>query len=199
MSEHTDEVTGEIMSVENKMALVEKAKLDGAIATAKAYPRNMQACLKECEDLITADLNIAEKAYYYLPPRKNKKGGMSDPIVGPSIRIAELFASTVGNLAIGVGFAEVDKAEQRVNVRAFIHDLEKNVRIEEEYSTRILWAGADAEKNALDRARAYAVRNATTRPSPKRRSIATGSPLRSRAITSTLDCGSGSQPRAAAK
>lgn len=162
--EVVNEVTGEIVLAEpTGMALVERAKLDGAIATAKQWPRNREAVRAEVGAIIVSDLRIAEKAFYCLPPRKKKDGTLGDPITGASVRMAEEILATYGNLNAGVGFAEVDKRAKRVTVRAFVHDMEKNTKVEEEYSVRILWPGDDGEKNALDRARSFAIRNAVFR------------------------------------
>ncbi len=158
-----DDVTGEI--VENALALVEKAKLDGAVAWAKNNPRDSFKEIRErCWETMVDDPEILENSYYETPGRKKKGSNeVAEPFIGPNIRLAEIWAGEVGNTALGIGFAEVNRGDQRVNVRAFAHDLEKNTRIEEEYSTRILWGGADGEKNALDRARSFAFRNCVNR------------------------------------
>lgn len=160
----TDEVTGELVEG-NTLALVEKAKLDGAVAWAKNNPRKPFKTIRErCWETIADDQEILENSYYEIPGRKNKKTGqVSAPYVGPNIRLAEIWGGEVGNAALGIGFAEVNRGERMVTVRAFCHDLEKNTRIEEEYSTRILWQTDDGVKNALDRARSYAFRNCITR------------------------------------
>lgn len=153
-----------VASGPTNMALVEAAKLDGAVAWAFAHPRKMLKVIDECRELVLSDLKFAENSFYFIPGRQNRKTGTtSEPFTGPNIRLAELFMSTVANVAVGVGFSEIDRANKVVRVRAFIQDLEKNTRVEEEYTSRILFGGADGEKNALDRARAYAIRNAVVR------------------------------------
>lgn len=96
-----------------------KAEIDQQIATAHAYPRSVSRVVKNVLSLVTISPAAAEECGYALP--RGKK-----PILGPSIRLAEIVASQWGNCRIGARVVHVDRFEKYVEAEGVFHDLETN-------------------------------------------------------------------------
>jgi len=96
-----------------------KAEIDQQIATAKAYPRLVSRVTQNILSLVTIDEQSAEECSYALP-----RGGK--PIVGPSIRLAEIVAGQWGNCRVGARVVHIDRIEKFVEAEGIFHDLETN-------------------------------------------------------------------------
>ena len=106
---------------QNQMIAAEKAMLDINIVTAKAYPRKVTECLEQAEALALRDKESAEKCWYTLPPF----GGKGDPVIGPSIRLAEIIAPMWKNMRYGARPMEIE--ERSVTAQGYCYDMENNV------------------------------------------------------------------------
>lgn len=105
-----------------------RTEIDLQIATARKYPRNVQASIAEARSMATLDAETAAACYYSLPrKRKNEDGSFGEVrIEGPSIRLAEIVASAWGNILWGAQPVAIDK--DSVTVMGFAMDMQKNVR-----------------------------------------------------------------------
>tara|TARA_R110001599_G_scaffold184514_1_gene377981 strand:- start:5160 stop:6086 length:927 start_codon:yes stop_codon:yes gene_type:complete len=84
---------------------------------AKANPRNIKNILDEIETLSTLSEDVAFSCFYVII-------GEDKPIVGISVRLAELIASSWGNIHSGARI--MSKNQKEVTVQGFVHDFEKN-------------------------------------------------------------------------
>src|SRR5574343_491312 len=101
------------------------AELDVQVTTAKAYPRDVAQCIKDMKSYVEAlGPETAEDLFYVLPA---PKGGDGIPIEGPSVRMAEICASTWGNMRLQAHIVET--GERTVVAEAVCWDLEKNTAI----------------------------------------------------------------------
>lgn len=118
--------------IESREAVGElaRAEVDVQISTAKRWPRNLTDAKREALELATLDEATASTMFYVLP-RSGKK------IEGPSIRLAEVIASSWGNLRYGARIIEVDKKNGFVTAQGFAHDLQKNTAATDEIRRRI--------------------------------------------------------------
>jgi hypothetical protein len=96
-----------------------RAEIDGQIATAKQYPRSIQRVTGNILSLATLDVQAAEECMYALP-----RGGK--PVVGPSIRLAEIVAGQWGNCRVGARVVDTNRDEKYVEAEGVFHDLETN-------------------------------------------------------------------------
>lgn len=99
------------------------------VSTAKRYPRDVQVSLQKARQLATLDEETAEECHYSFP-RAGKN------IEGPSVRLAEIVASTWGNLRVGSRVIEI--GEREVVVEGACIDLENNVAVAKEVRRKIL-------------------------------------------------------------
>lgn len=123
-----DEQLTPVIDVGEAISAVEKSHLDVAIATAKKYPRNVTRCKHDAIAIATMDTETSESCFY-----KYERGGKV--ITGPSIRCAEIVASSWGNLKYGSRVLGHDG--KTVKAQAICHDLEKNVQTVIEVDRRI--------------------------------------------------------------
>jgi len=107
---------------------MERANLDVAIATARAYPREVSRSLARAKSLACASPEIAGGMTYALK-RGNKV------IKGASVRLAEVMATSWGNIRYGATI--IQEAEKVVVARGLAHDLETNVAASVEVRRRI--------------------------------------------------------------
>ena len=104
------------------------AEVDQQITTAKRYPRVLSKVRDKVFELATIDKETAEKCWYALP-RDGKV------IQGPSVRLAEIVASSYGNLRVGTRIVGID--DKHVTCQAVCYDLENNVAVQTEVKRRI--------------------------------------------------------------
>jgi hypothetical protein len=108
---------------------ITSAEIETQIATARAYPRDIEAACKRTCDLACLDEDTAQACWYRL--ERGEK-----PIEGPSVRLAEIAVSQWGNLRTGARItAETD---QHVIAQGVFHDLETNVAITVEVKRSIV-------------------------------------------------------------
>lgn len=114
---------------ESAISLITKAEIDMQIATAHAFPRSITKFIKDVMSLATVTPEIAESCVYALP-RGDKT------VEGPSVRLAEIVASSYGNLRTGARVIYNDG--KHVTAQGITHDLEKNIMHTEEVKRSIL-------------------------------------------------------------
>lgn len=110
------------------LSVLERAQLDVQISTAKAYPRSIKAFCREARDMALLDQETAASCFYAIPRDKKQ-------IEGPSIRLAEIVASSWGNMKFGTRIIGDDG--RFVTAQAVCHDLEKNTAVSCEVRRRI--------------------------------------------------------------
>jgi hypothetical protein len=145
-----------------------RAEIDGAIATARAYPRSVAAFLREVTALVTNDEETAEACHYALP--RKDKDGKKVLIEGPSARFAEMIQYAWGN-SRGGGRVVSDEGNF-VTAQGTFHDLEKNVQVVMEVRRRITTStgkrfGDDMIGVTGNAAASIAHRNAVLKAIPK--------------------------------
>lgn len=104
----------------NNLATIDRAEIDMQIATAKQYPRSVSACLDNARALIKMDKESASQAFYLLDFYDKSK-----PVIGPSIRMAEILAGCWKNIRYGSRPLEV--TDTTVVAQGYCYDLENNV------------------------------------------------------------------------
>lgn len=148
------------------MEALARAEIDIQVATAKRHPRSFERFLRQAQSMISVSPQVAETCRYVLPARK----GSNERISGPSVRMAEIAASSWGNLRI-VGRIVAEEAEQVV-AQGVCHDLESNVAYAVEVRRRITTRtgqrySSDMINTTANAAIAIATRNATLKVIPK--------------------------------
>jgi hypothetical protein len=111
-----------------------RAEIDGQIATAKQYPRSITRVTGNILSLATLDVQAAEECMYALP-----RGGK--PVVGPSIRLAEIVAGQWGNCRVGARVVDVNRGEKYIEAEGVFHDLETNTASKATVRRRIVDRG----------------------------------------------------------
>jgi hypothetical protein len=152
----------------NALPALLRAEIDGAIATAKSYPRSTAEFLREVTALVTLDEETAEACHYALP--RKDKDGKKILIEGPSARFAELIQYSWGNNR-GGGRVISDEGNF-VTAQGTFHDLEKNIQVVMEVKRRITNAagkrfGDDMIGVTGNAAASIAHRNAVLKAIPK--------------------------------
>ena len=120
----------EVMQVSNaeSLAALTRSEIDVQIATAKQYPRNLAKVLNNIETLATMDEEIAGSCFYTL----RRQGKV---IEGPSVRMAEIIASSWGNLRVQARIIGNDG--KMITAQGVCHDLESNYATSTEVKRRI--------------------------------------------------------------
>jgi hypothetical protein len=127
---HEEEPKVEVMVADTtSLSLITKAEIDVQIATAKAFPRSLTQFQRKVMSMATLNEDIAESCTYSLP-----RAGKS--ITGPSVRFAEIVASSYGNLRTGARVVFTD--DKKVVAQGIVHDLEGNIYHAEEVERSIL-------------------------------------------------------------
>jgi hypothetical protein len=72
------------------MTAISRAELDPQITTAHAYPRSLRKFVKECMEMATRNVRVAEECFCAL-----LRDGKT--VEGPSARLAEIVTSAWGN------------------------------------------------------------------------------------------------------
>lgn len=98
------------------------------IEVAKQFPRDLASCKRRATEMATADQGTAAGCFYSIP-----RGGSN--IEGPSVRLAEIIASTWGNIRAGARVIDTD--ETHVIAEGAVWDLESNVAVSLEVRRKI--------------------------------------------------------------
>ena len=130
MQTQQEEQKVEILQVSNVESLgaLNRSEIDAQIATAKQYPRNLAQVLNNIETLATLDEETAGECFYIL-----RRGGK--PIEGPSVRMAEIIASSWGNIRVQARIIANDG--KMITAQGVCHDLESNYAVSAEVKRRI--------------------------------------------------------------
>lgn len=112
-----------------------RGEIDVQIATAHRFPRSLTKVVQEATSLITSDTEVAASCFYTLPRMRKDRDGKSVPITGPSVRLAEIIASSWGNLRVQA--RPIDDNGTAVTSQGIAWDLEKNYAISVETRRRI--------------------------------------------------------------
>ena len=125
----------EIINVSQSTMLeaLNRSEVDMQIATAKAYPRDVQAALSKIETLAKMDKETAIDCFYVL--RRNGSNGNQTVIEGLSVRMAEIIAGCWGNLRVQARIIGNDG--RTITAQAVCHDLESNFAVSVEVKRRI--------------------------------------------------------------
>lgn len=113
---------------------INRAEVDVQIATAKQYPRDINAVLNKIATYATMDRETAEDCFYQLK-RKDAKGNDS-LIEGLSVRMAEIIAGSWGNIRVQTRIIGNDG--RMITAQAICHDLETNFAVSKEVKRSIL-------------------------------------------------------------
>lgn len=153
--------------------VIARAEIDVMISTAKAYPRDVKRSIEYAEQLATMDEETAASCFYCLP-RKDKEGNRKE-IRGPSVRLAEIIASSWGNLHASTRIVENDG--RNITTEGVAWDLQANVKISMQNKVSIIFgekngkggyqANADMQTLLTNASSAKALRNAIFKVVPK--------------------------------
>lgn len=112
-----------------------REEVDIQIATARRFPRSLKSFLQKTMTMATLDEETAASCFYTLRRKDPKSPGGIKLIEGPTIRLAEIAASSWGN----VRFSGRIAAEEQDFIIAVgtVHDLETNVATSIEVRKRI--------------------------------------------------------------
>jgi hypothetical protein len=121
----------EVTAVEvNAIEVMERATVDVQIATAHKYPRDINKFIEQAKKMVAVDEETAASCIYRRPVGREDGSEGQKFVEGESIRLAEIVASTFGNLRIGVIISEM--TPRYVKAMGFAHDLETNVAVRAE-------------------------------------------------------------------
>lgn len=125
----------EIMVVQqaDMLSALNRSEVDIQIATAKQYPRDLQATLNKIATYATMDKETAEECFYVL--RRRGASGQDSVIEGLSVRMAEIIAGAWGNLRVATRIIGNDG--KMITAQAVCHDLETNLAVSKEVKRRI--------------------------------------------------------------
>ena len=127
----------EVIRIEKAEMLqaVNRAEVDIQISTAKQYPRDLPQVLNRIATYAMMDRETAEDCFYVL--RRQGRDGSASVIEGLSVRMAEIIASSWGNLRIQTRIVGNDG--RMITAQAMCHDLETNVAVCKEVSRSIAY------------------------------------------------------------
>lgn len=115
------------------LSALNRSEVDIQIATAKQYPRNLDAVLNKIKTYASNDQETAEDCFYVL--RRRGAGGQESVIEGLSVRMAEIIAGAWGNLRVATRIIGNDG--KMITAQAVCHDLETNLAVSKEVKRRI--------------------------------------------------------------
>jgi hypothetical protein len=114
------EILDQTMPVAAPLAVgLMRAEIDTQIETAKRFPRSIQRATGAILTLATMDEETAAECNFALP-----RGGK--PILGPSIRLAEIIQQCWGNCRVSARVVNVNTDEKWIEAEGIYHDLETN-------------------------------------------------------------------------
>lgn len=147
------------------LAAINRSEVDMQIATAKQYPRDIQAALNRIQTLATLDEETAGDCFYTL-----RRGNGGQVIEGLSVRFAEIIAGAWGNLRAQARIIGNDG--RTITAQGVCHDLETNFAVSVEVKRRITDKNGktyneDMQVMTGNAACAIAFRNAVLKVVPK--------------------------------
>lgn len=149
------------------LAAINSSEIDSQVATAHKFPRDVEQALRKIEQLASVDEETAADCFYVL--KRNGSAGETT-IEGLSIRMAEIIASSWGNLRVQARIISNDG--KHIVAQGVCHDLESNYAVSKEVRRRI--TGRDGRTFSEDMqtvtgnaACAIAMRNAVLAVVPK--------------------------------
>ena len=150
------------------LSALNRSEIDQQVATAKQYPRDLQAVLNQIQTYATMDSDTAAECFYVL--HRNAGNGATQTIEGLSVRMAEIIAGAWGNLRVATRIIGNDG--KTITAQAVCHDLETNVAICTEVKRSILnkygkTFTQDMQVVTGNAAAAIAFRNAVLKVIPK--------------------------------
>lgn len=113
---------------------INRAEVDIQIATAKQYPRDVNAVLNKIATYATMDRETAEDCFYSL--KRKDSNGENAIIEGLSVRMAEIIAGAWGNLRVQTRIIGNDG--RMITAQAICHDLETNFAVSKEVKRSIM-------------------------------------------------------------
>lgn len=160
---NNEEHEHEARVVETQIDPQTRSEVSMQIDAAHRYPRSVTKCIREATSLATMTPEIAESCIYSIP----RDGKM---ITGPSVRLAEMIATSWTNLHIGSRIARIDPRE--IHAQSVVWDLERNVRITVEVPRSIVTRNGKRFGDSMIQttgaaAISIALRNAVFRVIPK--------------------------------
>jgi len=156
-----------ILNPAEALQALNRAEIDIQVATAKQYPRDLQRVLSSIKQFAMIDEETAEECFYAL---KRGYGDDASLIEGLSVRLAEIFASSWGNLRVQTNIIGNDG--RTITARGICHDLETNVAVSVEVKRSITTKNGTTFSNDMqvvtgNAASAIAFRNAVFKVIPK--------------------------------
>jgi hypothetical protein len=118
------------------LAPIIRAEMDAAILMARQYPRSITQFLDRAMSFATLNYETARQCCYAVP-----RGGKT--VKGPSVRLAEIVASTFGNIRVDARI--IEERERYVVAQAVAQDLEINNTWRSEVR-RSIWSNGNPEK-----------------------------------------------------
>ncbi len=166
MEDQTEFTSDEVSLVRpevNALEAISRSEVAMQLDSAHRWPRTPTKFLRDATSLATYNTEIAEACMYSIP-----RGGKM--IEGPSVRLAEICASSWGNLHVGARV--IDETASTVVAQAVVWDLERNVRITVEAQRGILTSKGKRYDDDMVRvtgmaAISIALRNAVFRVIPR--------------------------------
>jgi hypothetical protein len=124
---------------------------------SKSNPRNIKSILEEIQTLSTINEDVAFSCFYVIISDKK-------PIIGISVRLAELIASSWSNIHSGSRI--ISKNDKEVTVQGFVHDFEKNSIFTVEVQRSIFGMSSEQSIQSTNAASSIAFRNAIFKAIP---------------------------------
>lgn len=160
----------DIVSVSSSASLeaINRSEVDIQIATAHRFPRNIEDCKQQIVSLACMDDDVAYNCFYHL--ERTDKSGQKVIIEGPSVRLAEIIATSWRNLRVAARIIGNDG--KTITAQGVCHDLETNVAISVENKRSIVTSkgytySEDMQVVVGNAAAAIALRNAVCKVVPQ--------------------------------
>lgn len=132
-------IMNEVITVEQPtmLAALNQSEIDVQIATAHRFPRDIEKAKSRMLQLATMDKDVAYSCMYHLERNGKDEHGQSVKTVieGLSVRMAEIVASSWGNLRIQSRIIGNDG--KMITAQGICHDLESNLAISVEVKRSI--------------------------------------------------------------
>lgn len=112
-----------VVAQPSALVAMESAQIDRQVATAKAYPRSESKAIQKAISIATMSQRVAESMGYTL--KRRGKDGKDKFITGPSVRCAEVVASTWGHMRVGSRI--IEETDTTVVAEGIAWDMESNV------------------------------------------------------------------------